>query len=467
MGFAIHQVKAPHFLRFSFLILLSLSPWNPYPAFGAEPFDRRTPLVITVEKVGPSVVNIYTLENVSTLNNPFQNFGNGLFDQFLKDFLPPQMSERRSLGSGVIINSQGYILTNEHVIGNALEIKVRLVDQREFNATLVGADSRSDLAIVKIDSQEPLPYVEMGQSEDLMIGETVVAIGNPFGLNHTVTSGIISAVNRTIRAGKNKVFYDFIQVDASINPGNSGGPLLNINGSLIGVNTAIYQKAEGIGFAIPINRARRIVRELMRFGKVRPGWIGLSIQDLTPDLMRHFKLDRQRGVLVTRVFKDGPAGQAGVHPGDVLLSVDDHLVNDGLDYQELMAGYTIGNVAHFKVVRDDGPHVLALNISALPRNFVADFTQNQLGLGIRPVNPDLARQYGLQTGSGMVVVDVQPNGSAGKIGIRPGDVIRQVDQHPVKNEEDYNQAVMEVGDRTSVLLLVQRGRYGYYVTLEM
>ncbi|MBT7936309.1 MAG: trypsin-like serine protease, partial [Nitrospina sp.] len=241
-------------------------------AFAEEHYERRTPLVRAVEKVSPAVVNIYTTEISRSARNPFRNFNNNLFDKFFKDFLPPTRSQKRSLGSGVLINADGFILTNEHVIAKAAKIHVVLSDKQEFDASVIGADTKSDLAIIKIDSDRSLPFVEMGRSDDLMIGEQVLAIGNPFGLQQTVTTGIISALNRNLRAGKNKVYSDFIQVDASINPGNSGGPLLNINGSLIGINTAIYQKAEGIGFAIPIDHAKRIVLELVNYGKVRRGW---------------------------------------------------------------------------------------------------------------------------------------------------------------------------------------------------
>ena len=220
---------------------------------------RRTPLVVAVEKVSPAVVNIYTSEIGRSPRNPFRDFGNNLFDQFFNDFFYQNRNNKKSLGSGVLIDREGYIITNEHVVARASEIHVALSDKREFEARVIGADIKSDLAIIKIDSKQFLPFVSMGRSDDLMIGEQVVAIGNPFGLRHTVTTGIISALNRNIKAGKNKVYIDFIQVDASINPGNSGGPLININGSLIGINTAIYQKAEGIGFAIPIDDAKRIV----------------------------------------------------------------------------------------------------------------------------------------------------------------------------------------------------------------
>ena len=312
------------------------------PLFAEERYNRRTPLVRAVEKVSPAVVNIYTTEISRSARNPFRNFNNNLFDQFFKDFLPPNKSQKRSLGSGVLINGEGFILTNEHVIAKATKIHVVLSDKQEFDASVIGADIKSDLAIIKIDSSKPLPYVEMGRSDDLMIGEQVLAIGNPFGLQQTVTTGIISALNRNIRAGKNMVYSDFIQVDASINPGNSGGPLLNINGSLIGINTAIYQKAEGIGFAIPIDHAKRIVDELIRYGKVRRGWMGVSIQELDPQLATHFQLDGHKGVLVVGVAEKSSAGKAGLKRGDIVIAIDGHGVSNKSDFRGRMASYTVG-----------------------------------------------------------------------------------------------------------------------------
>ena len=262
----------------------------------AENDNRRTPIVKAVERVGASVVNINTEEVAPAVRNPFRDSRNPFFDQFFKEFFPSRDNNRRSLGSGVIIHPEGYILTNEHVVSKATIIKVTLIDKREFDARLVGSDIKSDLAVIKIETNENLPHVSLGRSDDLMIGETVIAIGNPFGLQHTVTTGIISALHRSIKGGGNRVYREFIQLDASINPGNSGGPLLNIEGSLIGINTAIFKQAEGIGFAIPINKAKRIINDLIRYGKVRRGWLGVSVQSITKEMLSFFNIERVRGV---------------------------------------------------------------------------------------------------------------------------------------------------------------------------
>ena len=429
-------------------------------------YNRRTPLVQAVEKVSPAVVNIYTTEISRPARNPFRSFGNNLFDQFFKDFIPPTANQRRSLGSGVLINGEGFILTNEHVISKAAKIHVILSDKQEFDASVIGADIKSDLAIIKINSRKPLPYVEMGRSDDLMIGEQVLTIGNPFGLQHTVTTGIISALNRNIRAGKNMVYSDFIQVDASINPGNSGGPLLNINGSLIGINTAIYQKAEGIGFAIPIDHARRIVDELIRYGKVRRGWLGVSVQELDVQLSRHFKLDRKNGVLVVGVADISPAGKAGLKRGDIIIAIDGHEVKNKSDFRGRMASYTVSSSIRFSILRDGKVKKVRARVTAIPKSYVKEFTRHWLGLLVQENSERFARSNRLMTSKGMVVVEVVPNSASGRIGINPGDIIRQMNQKPVNNEEDYNKAVAEINNPDRILLLVQRGRQGYYVTLE-
>ncbi len=434
------------------------------PTGSKEVFDRKTPLVVAVEKVGPAVVNIYT-EEAPQVRNPFRDFGESPFDRFFRDFLPPQNPGRQSLGSGVVINPQGHILTNEHVIARAARIKITLIDKREFEARLIGADIKSDLAIVKVDSDAPLPFVDMGESNDLMIGETVIAIGNPFGLQHTVTSGIVSALNRTIRAGKD-IYQDFIQVDASINPGNSGGPLLNINGELIGINTAIFQKAEGIGFAIPIQKAKRIVNDLIRFGKVRQGWVGVLVQDLDANLSRSFRLDRPAGVLVTKVFGGSPAGKAGIRPGDVILSVDNHGVENKSDYLQRIGAFTVDNAVDVTLWRDGEKKNVRVTVADIPPDFASEFAQNWLGIRVKTITRELMGAYRLGSAKGAVIVQVNPQGACGRVGIRPGDVIRQVNQDPVNNEEDFNKFTLEAGRRNAVLLLVQRGHYGYYVTLE-
>lgn len=447
-------------------VFIFFTVFGPSQSLAEDRYNRRTPLVRAVERISPAVVNIYTTEISRPVRNPFRNFNNNLFDQFFRDFLPPNKSQKRSLGSGVLINSEGYILTNEHVIAKAAKIHVVLDDKQEFDASVIGADIKSDLAIIKIDSSKPFPFIKMGRSDDLMIGERVIAIGNPFGLQQTVTTGIISALNRNIRAGKNMVYSDFIQVDASINPGNSGGPLLNINGSLIGINTAIFQKAEAIGFAIPIDHAKRIVDELIRYGKVRRGWMGVSVQELDTQLFSHFKLDGQKGVLVVRVAEKSSAGKAGLKRGDIIISIDGHDVKDKSGFRGRMASYTVGSLIHFSILRDEKMVEQKIRVISIPKTYVKEFTWNWFGLRVKENNKRFARANRLTTSIGMVVTEVVPNSAAGRIGISPGDIIRQMNQKSVDNEEQYNRAIEDINNPDRILFLVQRGRQGYYLTLE-
>jgi serine protease Do len=393
------------------------------------------------------------------LRNPF-------FDQFFKELVPRLNNNRRSLGSGVIIHPDGYILTNEHVVARASSIKVTLIDNREFSARLVGADIKSDLAVIKIESKKGLPHVKLGRSDDLMIGETVIAIGNPFGLEHTVTTGIISALHRSIKGNKNRVYRDFIQLDASINPGNSGGPLLNINGSLIGVNTAIFKHAEGIGFAIPINKAKRIINDLIRYGKVRRGWLGISVQNMTKEIRRFFYVDRTRGVVLTQVMEGSSGSRAGLKQGDVILSLDNNEIIDKSDYNERVSTYPVGNSIDLKILRDGKKIQVSLEVSLLPIAQVASYVRTWLGFNVSEITKSLIQVYRLTTSHGVVITGVKPNSVSGKIGIRPGDVIRQINQERIKGEIGFKTAITHAVGRDSVLVLIQRGQNGYYVTLE-
>ena len=432
----------------------------------AENDNRRTPIVKAVERVGASVVNINTEEVAPAVRNPFRDSRNPFFDHFFKEFFPSRDNNRRSLGSGVIIHPEGYILTNEHVVSKATIIKVTLIDKREFDARLVGADIKSDLAVIKIETNENLPHISLGRSDDLMIGETVIAIGNPFGLQHTVTTGIISALHRSIKGGGNRVYRGFIQLDASINPGNSGGPLLNIEGSLIGINTAIFKQAEGIGFAIPINKAKRIINDLIRYGKVRRGWLGVSVQSITKEMLSFFNIERVRGVVVTRIMERSPGARAGLKRGDVILSLENIEVNDKTDYSERVSTYPLGNTINMGILRGGKVESVSLKVSLLPASRVADYVKIWLGFTVNKIQQSLVRRYRLVTSQGVVVTSVTPNSVSDKIGVQSGDIIRQVNQVKIENEKDFRAAMVEVAGRDSVLILVQRGQNGYYVTLE-
>lgn len=432
-----------------------------------EEVSRRTPVVEAVEKVGPAVVNINTEEIVYRRPNPFYGFRDPFFDDFFNIFKPPKDYRKQSLGSGVIIDPSGYILTNEHVILHASSITVTLIDKRKFKAKLIGADHKTDIAVIKIDAKEPMPYIEMGRSDDLIIGETVIAIGNSFGLSHTVTKGVISALNRNIKSGKERVYTDFIQIDASINPGNSGGPLLNIDGELIGINTAIFRKGKGIGFAIPINKARRIVDDLIRYGEVHRGWLGIFVQHLTPELADFFGLDDLQGILITKVFKDSPAEKAGLKTGDIIKAINGHKITGPKDYQDQVSSYTAGERIMIDYIDHKKKKTTAeLVTTAIPEDLAEEIAKNWIGVHVSEITQDMVAKYNLFTHSGVLITKLDSDSVMERIGIFPGDVIRQINKQMIEELTDFRKAIIEAQKRKSILLLIQRGRYGYYVTVE-
>ena len=420
---------------------------------------RRSAIVVAVEKVSPAVVNIST--TVTEKVNPFFPFGG---DDFFKDFFPEMFSreyQHSSLGSGVIIDGEkGYIVTNHHVVARASEIKVITSNQKEYKGRSLGSDPRSDLAVIKIDAGSILPEAKLGNSEDLMIGETVIAIGNPFGLTHTVTTGVVSAIDRSVRA-EDRIYKHFIQTDASINPGNSGGPLLNIDGDVIGINTAIYQKAQGIGFAIPINKTKRIVKELLRAGEVQAPWLGLDLQELTPELKRHFALPAEGGgVLVSDVYQNSPADRAGVKRGDVVLAVEGTSVTTLSDYQDALAEFTTGDRITLKLFRRGKEISLPLQPAFFPPELALETVYRRLGIKVGE-----GRRGNAQQRSGVSVEEVKQDSEAARIGLKPGDLIAQVNEVAVTNLEDFKKVISQYHHLISLNLVVRRGPYAYSVTL--
>jgi serine protease Do len=429
---------------------------------------RRSAVVEAVDTASPAVVNVNTAQEIDRRVAPFRGFTRDFFRDFFEDFLlpVPRPRTRNSLGSGVVIDPAGFILTNAHVVQGASRIHVTLVDSREFKAKLIGADPPSDLAVLSIQAQDELPVIKMGQSDDLMIGETVIAIGNPFGLSHTVTTGVISALNRTVRT-EHRVYQDFIQTDAAINPGNSGGPLLNIDGKLIGINTAIYQKAEGVGFAIPIDRAKRIMEELIHYGEVHPAWIGLEVQDLDEQLARYFDLEEKRGVLVTHVSPGGPADRAGLRKGDLIVAIGQTQAISREVFLQTLGGYTGHSKLKLTVWRDGREEVLRMEAEVLSPEQAQKETEVRLGIHVSEMTPSLQRKYGLFSAAGVIVVAVAPRSLAHRAGIREGDVILQVNDQEIAALRDYQAALPRALRRDNLLLLIQRGSHGYYLTLEI
>ena len=408
---------------------------------------RRNEVVEVVQKVSPAVVFIGTEQEVES---PFRG-RRSVMEEFF-GAPPPQAQRTQGLGSGVLVDPSGVIITNDHVIRGASAIHVTLADGHELEAEVVGSDANNDVAVLKVNARQPLPAARLGTSADLMIGETVVAIGSPFGLSKTVTSGVVSATGRTFKAD-GRTYNDFIQTDAAINPGNSGGPLLNVDGDVIGINTAIFASAQGIGFAIPADKVRRIVDELTRFGKVRPAWVGLEVQALSPRLARQLGWDRTYGVVVSDVEPGSPAEQAGVRRGDVLAEMGGSRIADAEDYITRARGYPARTAFPLVLFREGGQHTLQVAPVEYPPQLVEALGWNRLGLRVKPVR------------GGMAVQAVRPGSAADEVGLEPGDVVVRVNNQPVAEPASFQEALLTARGTRSVLLLVRRGRYGYHVTL--
>lgn len=429
----------------------------------ADSSSRRTPVVLAVERVAPATVNITSTQQVHRRGNPFLRL-DPFFEDFFGMFLDPRPRTAQSLGTGVIISRDGYVLTNEHVLAGATEIHVTLADSREFDAELIGADPDTDLAVVQIQPEGDLPFAPLARAEDNMIGETVIAIGNPFGLHHTVTTGVLSALNRSIRSGKRE-YHGFLQTDASINPGNSGGPLVNLDGDVIGINTAIFREAEGIGFAIPVSRALRIVDDLIQHGEVIPVWLGLRLQELSPQLRQAFDAPNQGGALVAHVFDGSPADVAGVHRGDIVVSLDGTRIQSKRNYFEVLRSITDTDETTLELQREGTRFEKLIRAEAFPESRADELAQVMLGITVRELSAESVEAYGILARRGLVVDAVVPGGSAAQIGLLPGDVILELDRTAVDSRLAFRKAVSRLRGRNRVLILVQRGRAGYQITL--
>jgi len=450
------------------LLLLSVIMMRP-PAAHSTDYSRETPVVKAVRSVSPAVVNISTEIEVRRRASPFSGFGmDPLFEEFFKDFFDPgyeQKYNRTSLGSGVIIDgAKGYILTNAHVISKTGKIRAVLNDEREFEVQVVGADPDSDLAVLRIVSSTALPDIQMGNSDDLMIGETVIAIGNPFGFSNTVTTGVISALKRSIRT-EDRVYHEFIQTDASINPGNSGGPLLNINGELIGINTAIYAKAQGIGFAIPINKARKIVSDLIRYGEVVAAWIGVTVQDVDPRLAQYMNLPAPGGVLIREVEKNGPGGKAGLQNGDIILSIGNQPLFSSEDYRTAMRHYAAGDPVSINLWRNGKKKTITATASIFPLELAKGLASRLMGITVEDLTIPNRSRFRIQVKDGALITEIHRQSYLAGIGVQPGDVIRQLDDITIRTVEDFEKAIVRYRQKPSVVILLQRGDQQYYITI--
>ncbi|GBD25669.1 Periplasmic serine endoprotease DegP [bacterium HR30] len=429
------------------------------------------------EKLSPAVVNIST-SSTAPLEGPGQifpgPFGRGpeeFFEPFERFFGRPRQYRQRSLGSGFIINHDGYILTNNHVVENADQITVRLENEQEHKARIIGRDPKTDIAVIKIDNVPNLAVVTMGDSDKLRVGEWVLAIGNPFGLDHTVTAGIVSAKGRYLGQGS----YDqFIQTDAAINPGNSGGPLINTRGEVVGINTAIFTRGAGnigIGFAIPINLAKELLPELEAKGKVTRGWLGVLIQKVTPDIADSLGLAKPEGALVADVVDDSPAAEAGIKVGDIIVEFDGHTIKESNELPLLVARTPVGKVVKVKLLRNNNPVTVEVKIGELKDEETstgpAGGREQELGITVQPLTPDVAESLGLSRDlKGMLVARVEPGSAAEEAGLRRGDVILEVNREPVKDLASYRKALKAAASKKTVLLLVRRGENTIFIAVK-
>ncbi|HLK85568.1 MAG TPA: DegQ family serine endoprotease [Candidatus Binataceae bacterium] len=480
----------------------------PAPANQPEPNESGVPIpsfAPLVKRVMPSVVNVSVVQEVKSGfgeqegpgdspdapdapdspgghggpgdQGPGSPFGPGPFgqpnpfEQFRHFFGQiPREYKQHGLGSGVIVSSDGYILTNNHVAGHADEIHVRLLDKREFTAKVVGKDAKTDLALIKINTNQPLPVAPLGDSNSAQVGDWVVAIGSPFGFTSTVTAGIISAKGRAL--GGN--YDDFIQTDASINPGNSGGPLFNAKGQVIGINTAIYSSTgsnAGIGFAIPIDLAKQVMQQLKQHGKVVRGWLGVEIQEVTPDLAQSFNLPKPEGALVANVEKEGPALKAGIQRGDIIVKFNNLPVQDEHQLPELVAQTPIGDTVPVEVIRNGKHLTIQVKVAELKEEQLASAKSEEpgssWGLQVQSITPEIANQLNLNSNKGVVVRGVTPDSPAADAGIQQGDVVLEVNHAKVNTVDDFLSAAKQAKkNKSSALLLVQRGSATMYTVIK-
>lgn len=434
------------FIRLIFFTVLACSF-----AVAGYAAERETPIVKAVAAARDAVVNIRTEKIMQRSSRSFFGFGDSIFDQFFHELLPPSRSYKtESLGSGVIIDSSGHILTNAHVVDKASRIFVATADtDRELMAKLVGQDSRIDLAVLKIVEDGSYPFLAPARSDDLMLGETVIAIGNPLGFGHSITTGIVSSTKRRVQLSE-EVSSVFIQTDALINPGNSGGPLININGELIGINTAIARQAQGIGFSIPIDIAKRVVSDLIAYGRVRHPYLGIIVGEVS----RSFVLSHgEGGVLIEDVSADGPGLAAGLQVADVILAVDGVPLSSVGQYYAELNTYTPGDVLSITLLRGDHRISASVTLSSLPAGYQMAYTRNAFGFSVR------------QERSGLVIDDIVAGAAADRVGLKPGDFVVKVENQLVETVAQFELAIEERLGRKSLQFTVVRDSVAYLVEL--
>jgi len=420
------------------------------------------------ERAKPGVVNIRTERTMKSPGRVFRHFfgepfNGSPFEEFFRQYGEPEREyKQQSLGSGFIIDKEGYIVTNNHVIDKADEIKVKLANDEEYEAKVVGRDPKTDLALIKIEGVKDLKPLPLGDSEKIKVGSWVVAIGSPFGLEQTVTAGIVSSKNRVIEAGP---YDDFIQTDASINPGNSGGPLLDLKGRVVGINTAIIASGQGIGFAIPINMAKNVVVQLKDKGEVTRGWLGVGIQPITPELSEYYGLDSKEGVLVTQVFEGDPAEKAGIQKGDVITAVNGEKITTTRELSSKIANVPVGEKTRITIIRNGEERTLSVVVAKYPDKVAAvsreKVDDDQLGIQVADLTAERLNQFGLDgSEKGVMVVDVIDGSRAAKAGVRVGDIIKGINRVKVENVNDYEKLINKANENEALLVLIARRNVG-------
>ena len=426
------------------------------------------------DQLSPSVVNVRVTKVMQTgfqgpqmHGNPFGDQFGDFFNRFFEQM--PKTHPSQGAGSGVIISEDGYILSNNHVVEGAKEVSVTLANEKEYPAEIIGLDPKTDLAVLKIEAPKDLPKATLGNSENLKVGDWVVAIGNPFGLNHTVTSGIVSAKGRVIGAGP---YDDFIQTDASINPGNSGGPLFNLKGEVVGINTAIIPQGQGIGFAIPVNTAKPLIPQLVEHGEITRGYLGVNIQTITADLAKALEVEEQSGALVSDVSADSPAEKAGIERGDIIINFAGHDIKDSRDLPAKVAATPVGEEVALTVLRDGKEKQLTVSVGELVDDSsllgkTDGASKGKWGLQLHDLDEKMAEQLRVDAQEGVAIVGVEPGSAAAEAGLRKGDVIVEVNRQAVDSVGEVKKQIGKSDDKDKLLLLVQRDKGKFYVPLEM
>jgi len=451
------------------------APVTPIPVIPVQMPPQGGTFASIADAIKPAVININTVSRATGPQGrtPFEEyFGEEFFRRFFGEV--PERIPQRSLGSGVIVDPSGIALTNAHVVDKATEIEIVTLDGGKHRAKVIGMDKKTDLAVLRLDDGKgTFKYARLGDSDRMQVGDWVLAVGSPFGLQATVTAGIISAKARQLDQGP---FDDFLQTDAAINPGNSGGPLVNMQGEVIGINTAIVAGGSGIGFAIPSNMARKIYTELRDKGRVTRGWLGVSIQPLTPELARSFGSKDAKGVLINEVMADSPAARAGLKPGDILLEFEGRPMEGPGDLQRAVGLFSPDRSAKVKILRDQAEKTVEIKIGQAPDERQAQQQQQRpgsgkarsmLGLEVRPVTPEIARQLNLRTTDGVIVVRVEDGTPAAEAGVQRGDVVKQLNGQNVKTMADFERLTQGMKEGDPLTVLLQRGAMSLYVAFRV